>query len=503
MKIFNTLQSKELYKKTLSNKYISSLKLIEKAAAKTVEALVDRHKLYHSNFVVLCGDTNNGAVGMAMAKMLIEAGGFVKVFLLQSKKYSPDNISNQTTLANLGVKVEKFSPSKHSIILKNHDIIIDAIYGQGLQKALEPVWSEFFAKLTKGPALDRISIEMPSGMFADKSTDATWPVFTANMVYTYQNPKLALLFPKSAVYAKDFTLVDLGLDSQTQAELSTNEYYITRLWVKNRLEPVLKFADKQSLGHALLVGGSKAQMGKSILASKAALKAGLGELTCYIPQCGYIPLLSNVASVNCLTDANQDIISGFPAVKGYNAIGIGSGLLSDPLTVQAVSSAMSQLDKKTSLVVESHGVDYICSNPELLTQLPVNTILILTSSQLEALIGEWVDEFEKLEKVRKLSKTHELIFVLPQAHTQIVLPKDQVFFNSNYNCAFAGSQQILMGLILGYLTTGYSPKNAAIIGVYLHGKAFELAKTHLSSYGLQASDLLDYINLAISEILKD
>ncbi|MHC5353926.1 NAD(P)H-hydrate epimerase [Myroides sp. LJL115] len=501
MKIFSSAQSKELVAQTISNQYISSFKLIEKAALKTMEALSLRHKLYHSNFIFLCGTTTNGALALALARMVKEAGGFVKVYLVQSKKYSPDNVTNQDLMQESGIKVEKFLPNKHSITIREKDIIIDGLFGIGLKDILEENWAEFFSKLNQSPALDRISIEIPSGMFCDKATSINAPVFKANMVYTFQSPKLSLLFASSGECAASFSIVDVGLDASAQNQLLCKHFYTTGTWVKQRLQKNMKFSTNKELGHGIIIGGDSPELGKVILGASAALKTGLGKLCCYVPQNGYLPIVTQLWQVNCLCDPQQHHLSQVPSLSDYNAVSIGLGIDKDSPSQKTIITALSEVQQTSKLIISSRAVEVLVQNPKLLDNLPSNCILYIQPRQLEVLVGKWEDDFEKLAKLQALSTQKKLIFILEASHIQIVLPEDQIFFNSTSSLPFAGSSEVLHGVILGLLAKGYDNNQAAILGVYIHGLAYQLAHSELSYIGLNAMDLIPFIDKAFKEVM--
>lgn len=449
----------------------------------------------------LCGTTTNGACALALARMVKEAGGFVKVYLLQSKKYSPDNITNQDLMQESGIKIEKFLPNKHSISIKEQDIIIDGLFGIGLKELLDENWAEFFTKLNHRPALDRIAIDIPSGMFCDKATALNAAVFKANIVYTFQNPKLSLLFASSAEFAPSFSIIDVGLDAWVQSQLLCKHFYTTSTWAKQRLQQSLKFSSDKELGYGIVIGGDSPEIGKVILGASAALKTGLGALCCYVPQNGYLPIVSQLWQGSCLVDPQKDHLSKLPSLKGYSAVSLGLGIQKDSLSRETIINALSQVDKDSKLIISSAAVEVVVENPKLMDTLPVNCIIYIKPNQLEALVGKWKDDFEKLSKLQSLSTKNKLIFILEAAHNQIVLPQDEIFFNSTNSLPFAGSSDVLHGVILGLLAKGYANDQAAILGVYIHGLACQLAQNELSYIGVSAMDLIAFIGKAFKEVM--
>lgn len=497
MKIFSAEQIKYLDKETVDNQYISSFKLMERAATKIVEALSERHKLYHNNFVILCGKGNNGGDGLAIARLLKEAGAFVKVYLWQTKKYSPDNSQNQEMLEELGVKVEKFLPTKHKIALKSTDIIVDALFGVGLTEKLDEEWGMFLNEINSVSCMDRIAIDIPSGLMSDVKIADNAPVFKANIVYTIQAPKLALLLPQIKEIASDFRVVDINLDAEAIDKIDTTHYYIDKEYVQAKLIHPNKFSHKGQFGHALIVGGSYGKIGSVVLASKAVLKVGAGLSTAYLPKCGYTILQTAVPEVMCETDNNDEIISAFPNTVGYKAIGIGIGLGQHKDTQAAFKNFLSKKEE-IALVLDADALNLLALDKDLLSLLPSNTILTPHPKELERLIGTWQDDFDKMEKVKEISKKLNIIFVVKGAHSEVVLPSGDIYFNStgNWGMATAGSGDVLTGILVGLLAQGYSADKAAIMGVYLHGLSGDIASESINPHSIMASNLIDYLNLA-------
>ena len=505
MKILDAKQLKVLEQETLANQYISSFKLIEKAAAKLVEALGERHKLYHNNFVILCGKGNNGADGLALARLLKEAGAFVKVYLWQTKKYGADNIQHQEVLEDRGIKVEKFTPAKHKIAIKEQDIIIDALFGIGLRESLEEEWSDFFTFLNEVTCVDRIAIDVPSGMQVNGEILTSMPIFRADMVYTFQVPKLNFLLPENKCYVGDFKVIDIQLDEAALAKEETRYYFLDKQEVINFVHKPSKFSHKGTFGHGLIIGGSYGKMGAVVLASKAVLKVGAGLVTSYIPKCGYQIVQSALIEGMCEVDNQEEYIANFIPTVGFSAVGIGVGLGQQPQTVEGFRNyLMDKETKGTALVLDADAINILAKHSELVKELPINTILTPHPKELERLIGPWENDSDKLAKAKQLAQAHQLIIVIKGAHTAIILPSGEVYFNStgHWGMGTAGAGDVLTGILVGLLSQGYTGKEAALLGVYLHGLSGLCAIEQLSPFTMLASDLISNLSAAYIKLME-
>jgi len=115
--------------------------------------------------------------------------------------------------------------------------------------------------------------------------------------------------------------------------------------------------------------------------------------------------------------------------------------------------------------------------------------------ELERLIGDWKDSFEKIDKLRAFVKKNKLIIVSKGAFTQIYLPDGQIYFNSTGNpgMATAGSGDVLTGIIAGHLGKGFPAAQAALFGVFLHGFCGDEAAAQIGQESLIASDILNFL----------
>ena len=105
-------------------------------------------------------------------------------------------------------------------------------------------------------------------------------------------------------------------------------------------------------------------------------------------------------------------------------------------------------------------------------------------------------------KAQKVAQDYELIIVLKGAHTIIALPDGKLFFNStgNSGMATAGSGDVLTGILAGLLAQGYTPEETAQIGVFLHGRAGDLALVNESEESLIAGDIICHIGEAFQSV---
>ena len=214
MKILSTEQFYHADKITIKNQKINSLDLMERAAQACFN-------WFHGNLNgspvpihVFCGIGNNGGDGLALGRMLFKHGYNVKVYIANfTDKRSPDFLSNYNLFKEVSsnwpllMESEKDFPK-----INNEDIIIDAIFGIGLNRPPEGWLKKLIQYLNEIKAF-RLAIDIPSGLYPEKEVEDKEAVFKANHTLTFQNPKLALFLPEYATYSQTFDVLDIGLDA--------------------------------------------------------------------------------------------------------------------------------------------------------------------------------------------------------------------------------------------------------------------------------------------------
>jgi len=274
---------------------------------------------------------------------------------------------------------------------------------------------------------------------------------------------------------------------------------ITITEIRKRYKPIENSAHKGTQGHAVIIGGSYGKMGSVCLASKASLVSGCGLVTGFIPKCGYTIMQTFLPEAMVITDANEHLISKIRMGFTPDAIGIGVGMGQDRQTKRALYQFLKS--NTSPLVIDADALNILSLNREWLLELPKKTILTPHPKELERMIGKWESEEEKFEKTQALSQTLEVIIVMKGAPTHI-FDGDTIYKNTTGNPALAtaGSGDVLTGIITGLLAQKYSPADAAILGVYLHGLTADLAISEKGHQAFIASTIIEYIGKAYLNI---
>ncbi|PTM08565.1 MAG: NAD(P)H-hydrate dehydratase, partial [Bacteroidetes bacterium] len=337
--------------------------------------------------------------------------------------------------------------------------------------------------------------------YADKSPEDENGVVWANHTLSFASPKLVFFLPETAKYTIQWEILDIGLDPEFLFTTETEAELLGKFEMLPLYKPREKFAHKGTYGHTLVIGGSYGKMGSVVLTSKAVMSSGAGLVTALVPKCGHVVLQTAFPEAMVISDKNDLIISDINYDFEPTVVGIGIGLGTDKETAITYESFLKK--NKAPLVIDADGINLLSKKKTLLKLLKPNTILTPHPKELERLIGTWNDDFDKLKKVKAFSKKHKIIVVIKGAHT-IVVQNDKLYVNSTGNpgLATAGSGDVLTGIITGLISQGYESISASVFGVYLHGRAADIAVEDFGYQSLLASHIIEYLGEAYVDLFK-
>ena len=491
MKILTSEQIKKADEFTIQNEPIKSIDLMERAAKQCVDWLKNRYSIKKS-CTVFCGVGNNGGDGLVIARLLAEANYNVDVFVVEfSKNYSADFTINLERLKKAKVQFTTLTEDNYRFFIPPKTIVIDAIFGSGLNKPIEGFVEQIIHQLNNYKI---VAVDIPSGLFGeDNQNNLPENIVRATYTLTFQQPKLAMMFPQNNIFCGEVIVLPIGLHPDFINAMESNYFFTTKQDVKSLVMPRRKTAHKGNYGHALLLAGSFGKMGAAVLSSKACLRAGVGLLTTHIPKCGMNILQTAIPEAMCSVSDENDFIADLPNLENYNAIGVGPGIGTNKQT-QNVLKLLIQ-NTKIPLVLDADALNILSENKTWLAFLPENSILTPHPKEFERLVGKWNNDEERLKLQVEFSIKNKVIVVLKGAHTSISMPNGKTYFNSSGNpgMATAGSGDVLTGIITSLVAQGYSPENASIMGVYLHGVAGDVAAENLGEEALIASDIIEYL----------
>lgn len=481
---------------------ISSTDLMERAATQLFNWMHMRMQGAQVPIHVFCGIGNNGGDGLVLARHLITHGYNVKTYVVNcSNKRSKDFLINYDRIKNVTKNWPALLTCKEDFPeINKDDIIVDAIFGIGLNRPVDDWVKELFVHFRKSKAFT-LSVDIPSGLYLDMAVADSEAVVFANYTLSFASPKLVFFLPETAKYTQNWEVLDIGLDRQFLFETNTDVELIGKQEVLALYQPRDKFSHKGNFGHSLIIGGSHGKIGAVTLASRAALSAGAGLVSSYVPKCGYQILQTVFPEGMVITDENDHEITAIDFNIEPTVVGLGVGMGTSNKTIKAFEEFLKT--NKTPLVVDADGINMLSKQKALLKLLPQGTVITPHPKELERLIGAWQNDFEKLDKTKAFTKKYELVIVLKGAHT-ITVFGDKLCVNTTGNpgMATAGSGDVLMGIITGLISQGYDPLISSIFGVYMHGKAADIAVEDYGYQSLLASHIIDYLGQAYLDLFK-
>ncbi len=501
MKIFNAEQIRAWDAFTIAQEPITSVELMNRAARTFTDWFTGIYGDNDQPLVIFAGTGNNGGDGLAVARLLYRRFYAPKVLVCDFTGRRSADFDAQMALMPAADEVPvvwlKNAPDLPEI--PEHALVIDALFGSGLNRPLEGDWAQVVDFLNALPN-EIVSIDLPSGLFCDAPT--TGPCVTAGRTFTFQQPKRAFFFSENGERVGEWAVGDIGLHHSFAEQTDTPFYFFEKNDARWLIRPRGKFAHKGSFGHALLVAGSRGKMGAAVLSARACLRAGTGLLSVHTPVCGLDILQTAVPEAMCTLDSSATHWTDLLALTAYGSIGIGPGIGTDAQTAIALEHLLRNVH--TPVVLDADALNLLAQHPPMWEFIPKNSILTPHPKEFERLFGTTANDFARNDLQRAKAQELGVFIVLKGAYTAVAGPDGCCWFNSTGNPGMAtgGSGDVLTGLLTGLLASGYPPGDAARLGVFLHGLAGDLAAKERSEQALTAGDMVEGLAAAWLELLR-
>ena len=525
---------------TVENYQISSLQLMDSAAAACFEAIATHFggNLSGKRIQILCGPGNNGGDGAALARQLAAHQVQTDVILFGNvSDTSGDARYNFEALANLKTSDEAthldFSEcrdAKQWQELKSnalvYDVIVDALFGTGLKRPLTGVFAEIVkylsrARQTAGNGALIFSVDIPSGLDADQA-QPIGPAVAADLTVTFTAPKITNVLPPASHFNGKLVIADIGspasLVNDAELKLFLTEAKDAREFLVGTR--YLPDSFKNTHGHVLVIAGSRGYTGAAVLCANAAMRSGAGLVTIATPVSSQNPVAAVVmpeVMTTALAETDRGAISdeAIDHVVGLmakaTAVAIGPGLsATDERTRRFVHSVVQR--RKTALVIDAdalnclspwptdlHGSD---AAPLILTPHPGEMLRLLGTTDKSVLE-------DRVAVAREFAKRHKLILVLKGSRSLIASPDGRVFVNPSGNAGLgtAGAGDTLTGIIaafvaqaVGTLKERADALEATIAALYVGGLAGDFAARKLGMRAMVASDIREHLSDAIRSL---
>jgi ADP-dependent NAD(P)H-hydrate dehydratase / NAD(P)H-hydrate epimerase len=484
---------------TIEHEPILSINLMERAAFRCFEWL-HQHGYSSANFHVYCGKGNNGGDGLALARILRKHNISVDIFIVETGQKGTDNFQiNLARLQEVDVAVSylQFKEDLHTV--PHGHIVIDALFGTGINRPIEGIAALIIQHINES-GNEIISIDMPSGLSADTSSKG---YITVEALHTlsFECNKLAFMLAENAAAIGQLHLLPIGLHPLYLNQIKPISEIVDAAFIQSIYKPRKQFTHKGSFGHALLVAGSYGKIGAAVLCTKACLRSGAGLATAFIPRCGYAIVQSSVPEAMVITDTLDDYLSESPSsYHNYKTIGMGPGMGTHIATRLTIENILLNFQKP--VVIDADALNSIAADNKILKLITAFSILTPHPKEFDRLFGHSENDFERLQLAIEKAKEWNVIIVLKGHHTIIVMPGGRFYFNNTGNAGMAtgGSGDVLTGIITALLSQSYTPEEAALMGVCLHGMAGDIAAEKYGEESLIATDIIENIGGAFLKL---
>lgn len=491
MKILTSEQMRNIDRRATERFGIPSIVLMENAAIAVVDA-IHEHYPNADRVAIFCGTGANGGDGLAVARHL-ENRGVVPIVILAGDraKLAGDALTNFNICSLLGLPIYDVKDEAHVDEAMAHaadaDLVVDAIFGTGLNRAPGGVHAEVIRALAE-MRIPVLAIDLPSG--ANASSGATFdPCVHAEVTVTFAAPKVCHVFDPAAtmcgeIIVADISIPEIAIDEENVALALTTPRDVAPLFA-----PRLAATHKGTYGHVGIVAGSRGRSGAAVLAARGAIRTGAGLVT-VITDDETAPQV-HAHSIESMTTSDAG------ALKTKDAVLVGPGLADTEESYADVRALVASI--RQPLVIDASGLNAFAGHLDEL-----KGVLTPHPGELARLIGGDAKSINanRLDAAREAARRTKCIVVLKGHQTLIADPEGHVNVNptGNPGMATGGMGDVLGGIIAALLARGIDAFDAACAGVYLHGFAADILRDEMGDTGLAANDLAEKLPYAIQRL---
>jgi len=506
MKVVTSQQIREIDRKAIEENNLSGLILMENAGLRIFQSLKNIYPdLRLKKTIIFTGSGNNGGDGFVVARHLYNYGVKVKVFLLapfnKIKGEAEENLNIITKMRVELIKTETTKLEEIQRAIQNSDLIIDAILGTGLQGKVTGLKAKII-DLINIANKEVVAIDVPSGLDTDTGK-IEGPCIKAAHTVTLALPKIGLLIFPGASYAGKVTVEDIGIPSYLLKNNKIKTNMVTKEIVKQLIPFRATYSHKGSFGKVLILAGSVGMTGAAYLSSEAAMRSGAGIVVLGTPRSlnsimevkltEVITLPLAETEKQSLGEEAEETISKL--MKNYSVLGIGPGISRQAETQRLVRKVIEK--SNIPLVVDADAIYALSEDLAILEKTKTPLVITPHPGEMAKLINKDIDFIlnNQLDITREIAQKFGIVVVLKGARTIIANKEGETYINvgDNSGMATGGSGDVLAGIICSLIAQGVDNFSAAIIGVYIHSLAGDLARGIKGERGMIASDILSQV----------
>lgn len=513
VRILNARQMRAVDRRTIDEIGIPSIVLMENAGRQVVAALdglVD--DLGSRRVAVLCGTGNNGGDGFVVARALQQRGLDPAVFLVgTAASVGADARTNLDVLGRIGVTVVEIADAAawelHGSHLTGAEVVVDALMGTGLNRALSGLHETIVADLNASDAVV-VAVDLPSGLSGDQA-EPLGPAVQAALTVTLAAPKVPLVLPPAEHAAGDIVIADIGIPPFVIDEVDGPRLFLlTREYVRALVPPRTPDSHKGDFGRVVIAAGSRGLTGAAALSARAALRFGAGLVTVATPA-SVQPVVAGLG-VEFMTTAVPDDDGRVSAAAADEVLGLGADVVAAGPGLgrgRGVTAFVAALLERCEapLVLDADALNACAGDPARLRGSDERPVVITPHpGEMARLLGCSTADVQanRVGVALEFASRHQVTVVLKGYRTLVVTPGGEVFVNptGSPGMATAGSGDVLTGMIAAALAQTLDPSAACQLAVYLHGAAGELADADEGEMSMVAGDIVSRIGDAVQEL---
>ncbi len=511
MRILSTEQMRAAEHASLSQG-LTFLRLMENAGTGAYKIISEREgDLTGKRCVVLCGAGNNGGDGFVTARQLARDGAAVSCVLAAGPPRSDEAREMLRLLQGEPISILRLEDSRPTVnlLLVESDIIVDALFGTGFHGAL-PDGCGFVAEMANLSKGRVYSLDIPSGMDADSGT-VRGKCITAACTIAFGCLKPAHAQPSAASLLGECVVCDIGISDEIYAAVGSKTHLIDHALVKGFLHPRRDDSYKGTFGRMLVAAGSMGMTGAAVLCARAASRSGAGLVYVAAPK-QIVPILSShlieqvMLPMPCTEEGvfSADAVAPIAAAAAEkDACVAGCGMKSTTDTRMVITSLL--MHANCPIVLDADGINSIAGDIDIVRQAAHGVVLTPHYGEFARLtkLDTATIEQNRVQLATEYAERMGVTLVLKGAYTVVAQPDGSIYLANNPNSGLAkgGSGDVLAGLIAGLLAQGYSPRRAAVCGVYLHARTAQLTAHRLCKATMQPSDVLDDLHRVFQELI--
>ncbi len=479
----------------LRNIGISSVDLIKLAADAFITYFIDGIYDINNRILIYAGNGKNGADAVEIAKRLVIKGFNVKLVIIEIS--SKPCLEFEICCEEIPLSIEYSSIAKgnlnnHSI--PEHDILIDGIFGTGLNRRLDEDLEGLIVKLNNMSTI-KIAVDIPSGIFADNGFHGI--ALACDHTVALGTLKMAYFLDQKENHIGKLYFAPIAPFNRFLEDIQTDFEYIDSGFVRKLLKPYNRLIHKYDAGSCIIVGGTLGKSGCMLLAGKAALRTGCGLVTLHVPGNSVSFLQGSFPEALIAPDINPNEVTECFLPAKINSVAIGPGMGLSSAQLKLLKNILN-VTLEVPLVLDADALTLLSQIEHWEKLVPINSIITPHQGEFERLFGTFNNQLERIQFMKEFSLQNKIIIVLKGADTVISAPSGKVYINNTANSGMAtgGAGDVLTGMICSLLAQSYDGINAAIIGVFLHGTAGNIAREKYGFRSLIASDIIDNIGQA-------